>query len=766
MKTKFFVLVAGLLVIGMSTFFVSPALPDPGTTLSATVTCNPHYTRTFHWTIDKSVTPESWDLFRGDAGTSQFTITVTKDTGTVAAWSDGQICVTNGGAYATQDLAITVDLKDGLNPPNDVIATYTVSVSGHPVIASGETWCYDYHADIPPGNIHTPADPVPPGHSYKVTANVTITNHSGYEPGGPHCDGPDLCPYGPSPTCDSWELPASPTLINDIIHVDDTNGGSWTFNASGSVMYNKTFTCDSDAGTHDNTATIRETGQSDGASVTVNCYALEIEKDCNTSFTRTYNWTIDKSADQSALILSIGQQFPVNYTVTVDATYVDSDWAVSGTITVHNPAPIPATINDVSDVVSGVGAATVNCSVSFPYTLGAGGTLTCTYSASLPNADSRTNTATAMLQNYSYDYLMNATPDGTTDFSGSCAFDFSNATINQVDECIDVSDSYAGGLGTVCYADGVPNTFTYPRNIGPYDACGDYTVESPASFETNDTRTTGSDSWTINVHVPCGGGCTLTQGYWKTHSKYGPAPYDDNWANVLPYGEDTQFFLSGKTWYLVFWTSPGGNTNASNKLVPDAPPSATGLPVSNAYYILAHQYMAAKLNILNGASSTPAVDAAIAWAQTYFFNIYTPSSNLSKSVRQQAISYASLLDNYNNGLIGPGHCSEDGFHKPGEDNPFVETGSPMPDAYALAQNYPNPFNPSTTFGFDLPKTTEVKLKIYNITGQKVATVFSGVLDAGHHTFVWEAPTNLASGVYFYKLETEEFTTVKKMSFLK
>jgi hypothetical protein len=426
---------------------------------------------------------------------------------------------------------------------------------------------------------------------------------------------------------------------------------------------------------------------------------------------------------------------------------------------VHNPAPIPATINGVSDLVSPDIVAFVDCSVTFPYVLPAGGTLTCAYSASLPNADSRTNTATATLQN---------SPNGTTDFSGSCAVDFSEATINHVDECIDVSDPDAVLLGTVCYPNVPPQTFTYSRNIGPYNVCGDYTVENPASFETNDTRTTGSDSWPINVHVPCAGGCTVTQGYWKTHSEFGPAPSDDTWA-MLPNGAGTTFFQSGGTWYTVLWTSPSGNstgnTNNCNKPGPGTP------PVSNAYYILAHQYMAAKLNILNGASSTPAVDAAIAWAQTQFFNSYTPLSSLSKIMSQQAISYANLFAQYNIGLIGPGHCSEDGISLPkadesGEDNHFGETRSPMPDAYALAQNYPNPFNPSTTFGFDLPKTTEVKLKIYNITGQKVATVFSGVLNAGHYTFIWQAPENLASGVYFYKLETEEFTTVKKMSFLK
>jgi hypothetical protein len=200
-----------------------------------------------------------------------------------------------------------------------------------------------------------------------------------------------------------------------------------------------------------------------------------------------------------------------------------------------------------------------------------------------------------------------------------------------IDECIEVNDSYSGYLGKVCVSE-APGTFTYSRWIGPYDVCGDYTVENTASFVANDTGTTGSDSQTVTVHVPCGG-CTLSQGYWKTHSKYGPAPYDDTWAKK---GEDTVFHLSGQTWYQVLWTPPVGG---------------------NAYYILANQYIGAKLNMLNAAASTPEVNAAIAWATT-FFNTYTPSSKLSKTVRNTAVSYASLLEKYNNGYIGPGHCSE------------------------------------------------------------------------------------------------------------
>jgi predicted extracellular nuclease len=62
--------------------------------------------------------------------------------------------------------------------------------------------------------------------------------------------------------------------IHDTIHVNDSNGGLFTFNESGSVSYTKTYSCDGDQGTHNNIATIEETGQSDDASVTVNCYSV------------------------------------------------------------------------------------------------------------------------------------------------------------------------------------------------------------------------------------------------------------------------------------------------------------------------------------------------------------------------------------------------------------------------------------------------------------------------------------------------------------
>jgi len=582
-----------------------------GTTLSAEKTATAHWTQTFHWTIDKSVVPDTLNMFRGDSGSVDYTIAVTKDAGTVEAYVDGQVCVTNGGGVATENLQIVDNLT--MPPSQDVIASVNVDTSANPVLDPGESFCYPYHVDIPAASIVA-------GATYKDTADITITNHSGHLG----------TPFGPGPSATS-PLPASPTPVNDTINVDDTNGGSWLFNGSGSQTYFRTFACDADAGEHDNTATIRETGQSDSATVTVNCYELNVTKDASTSFERTYHWSIDKSADQSALTLEKGQTFLVNYSVKVEETFTDGDFAVAGNISVHNPAPIAATINAVSDIVSGVGSLPVDCGVAFPYALAAGGTLDCAYSGGLPEATSRINTATATLQN---------TPGGTTDFSGSANVAFDSAPTTEVDKCITVSDTLQGSLGTVCAGD-APMTFTYSRYVGPYSSCGEFTVDNTASFVTNTTGTTGESSWTVNVTVPCGG-CTLTIGYWKTHAG-GVGHNADMVTDLLP-----------------IWLGTAGGaksvqvTSASQAI---SLLSMSGDP-SNGINKLYAQLLGARLNIAAGADGA-AVASTISAADGFLATRNAADWNsLTKPQRAQVLSWAATLDNYNNGLIGPGHCSQ------------------------------------------------------------------------------------------------------------
>ena len=89
----------------------------------------------------------------------------------------------------------------------------------------------------------------------------------------------------------------------------------------------------------------------------------------------------------------------------------------------------------------------------------------------------------------------------------------------------------------------------------------------------------------------------------------------------------------------------------------------------------------------------------------------------------------------------------------------------VPDKFVLYQNYPNPFNPSTKIRFDIPKSSLVKLIVYDMIGREVAVLVNSEIKPGSYEYLWDG-TNLTSGVYFYRLQAEGFVQVKKMILLK
>ena len=95
---------------------------------------------------------------------------------------------------------------------------------------------------------------------------------------------------------------------------------------------------------------------------------------------------------------------------------------------------------------------------------------------------------------------------------------------------------------------------------------------------------------------------------------------------------------------------------------------------------------------------------------------------------------------------------------------------PLPSEYVLSQNYPNPFNPTTTIKVGLSRATHAMLTVYNVLGAKVATLMDGDYPPGVYDVTWEGKDEhgreLAGGIYIYRLQTAEFTSVKKMILLK
>ncbi|MFA5012618.1 MAG: T9SS type A sorting domain-containing protein [Ignavibacteria bacterium] len=92
-------------------------------------------------------------------------------------------------------------------------------------------------------------------------------------------------------------------------------------------------------------------------------------------------------------------------------------------------------------------------------------------------------------------------------------------------------------------------------------------------------------------------------------------------------------------------------------------------------------------------------------------------------------------------------------------------GSTVPQVYSLSQNYPNPFNPSTKINFAIPKQGLVTMKIYDVLGREVRTLVNEVKSAGTYTVDFNA-SEFSSGVYFYRLQSEGFTDIKKMMLIK
>lgn len=92
-------------------------------------------------------------------------------------------------------------------------------------------------------------------------------------------------------------------------------------------------------------------------------------------------------------------------------------------------------------------------------------------------------------------------------------------------------------------------------------------------------------------------------------------------------------------------------------------------------------------------------------------------------------------------------------------------GAAVPEEFSLAQNFPNPFNPVTQIQFAVPVKSMVSLKVYNMLGQEVATLFSGVQEAGTFSVEFNAST-LASGVYLYRLQSEKVSITKKLVLMK
>jgi len=136
--------------------------------------------------------------------------------------------------------------------------------------------------------------------------------------------------------------------------------------------------------------------------------------------------------------------------------------------------------------------------------------------------------------------------------------------------------------------------------------------------------------------------------------------------------------------------------------------------------------------------------------------------------------YVSLIaQNAGNTLIGSFNKSDFGKQNTESESKGVSSNfrvfkiadASSPNQYILEQNYPNPFNPTTKIKFSLPKESNINLVVYNMLGQSITTLYNGKLESGTHSVDFDG-SRYSSGIYFYRLEADNFVQIKKMTLMK
>ncbi len=257
------------------------------------------------------------------------------------------------------------------------------------------------------------------------------------------------------------------------------------------------------------------------------------------------------------------------------------------------------------------------------------------------------------------------------------------------------------------------DTFT-PTNTFTNTSTYTYTPTNTATFTDTPTNTfTPTDTPTFtptptNTPIPLTGGhCTFTQGYWKNHNKYATNTMQ---SQPWPISEETT--LCGISWYSILQIQPQGN----------------------AWYNLAHQWIAATLNEANGSSVPENVQSAMAQSEAL---LTANCGSFSQSLSPLASTLTDLLDQYNSGIVGPGHCSDR------VNGPTV---------------FPNPATGSQVH-IEVPAytgTLDVTVQVFTIAFRLVKEeTFSQVLGGTDLplTLIDKQGAFLADGVYYIKVST-------------
>jgi len=318
-------------------------------------------------------------------------------------------------------------------------------------------------------------------------------------------------------------------------------------------------------------------------------------------------------------------------------------------------------------------------------------------------------------------------------------------------------------------------------------------TEDPGSFNVSHPSTLPTGPSSFTVHVEATGGGNVDQAYvclWKGDEVYltgNTNTSGDVTFTPSPSTEGTMYVTVTKHNYIPYEGSAevtGGVPIVSIELVPDHSPVI--VPRGSSFGFTG--------TVTNTTDQFQQVDI---WLMAYvpgigmygplkrFNNVpFNPYQARNAHLNQGIPNSAPISDQYiYYGYVGdypstkidssyfPFEVTAKGLTKAGEGD-WVLTGSflegelvDLPSEFALLSNYPNPFNASTVISYQLPANAHVKVEVYNLFGQKVASLVDGQQEAGYKSVTWQ-DSEAASGVYLYKLTAGDFTEVKRMTLLR
>lgn len=438
--------------------------------LTAEKTANAEFTRTYTWDITKTVDPDSHSGFAGDTFSSDYDVFVDQ-------------------TVADSDFAVSGEIT--VNNPTPFSVNFSVSddVDGTAATVNCDTY------DLDPGASTTCTYSADLGGAVDGTNTATITSNTAGVGGATASADYE---FG-----DPTEVDGFPT-INVTDYFDGDLVGADLGSASGDFTfdYDRDFACPTDADAYEdgvftdsfpNTAKIDETGQPADANVDLTCYAPVVTKDAAASYDETHTWTVEKSVDPESQSGYPGDVLDWEWTVNVSETSEDSNFAVSGTIWVYNPADESMTV-DVSDALNDGTIATVDCGGgSSSLTVAADATGSCSYSATPGGKTATLNTATATING------ANFTGTANVDFVANVI----GGTATVTDDEIGLNDLLTAGEGPWEFTG--DDSHTCSTNRSEYGSDGTYsnTIDNTATVTDSQGN---SDSDDASITYTCSAG--------------------------------------------------------------------------------------------------------------------------------------------------------------------------------------------------------------------------------------------------------------------